>query len=95
METFVYGLRSVCRVPMNVGNSYRAYYLKHPRTVNFFSIYFLAMGVLLITRGAEKFTFRGATDVYELKRRARRFFVPYWMTSYRWRFPVNERRAAK
>jgi hypothetical protein len=57
--------------------------------MNFYMMYLSIFAILVLGKGVEKISMRGAQNDYELKRRAKRFFIPYSICSYRWRFPEN------
>lgn len=82
-------LRSIFRVPMGVFDEYRAFYFKHPRTMNFYMLYACFFFAMFAGKGFEKMNMKGAAASYERNRRARRLFMPYSLVSYKWRFPVN------
>jgi hypothetical protein len=45
---------------------------------------------LLVLKGFEKLTVAGVQKKYEVNRRLRRFFIPYSLVSYKWRFPQHQ-----
>jgi hypothetical protein len=58
--------------------------------MNFYMMYFGAFFILFIGKGVEKMVMRGPSNGYETNRRLRRFFIPYSLCNYRWRFPENK-----
>lgn len=84
-------LRDIMRVPLGVFDQYRAFAFKQPRTMNFIMMYTGFVAVLFFGKGFEKIGANWGSQQgrYESNRRARRFFVPYFLVSYKWRFPAN------
>jgi hypothetical protein len=83
-------LRQIFRVPMGVFDEYRALCFKSPRMMNFFMMYTGMLALLFFGRGMEKICGAGEASKYESARRARRFYVPYFLASYKVRFPENQ-----
>lgn len=75
---------------MGVFDEYRAFYFRHPRTMNFGMLYFSFALVLVFGKFPEKFTFNSSQTSYEFNRRARRLFIPYSLASYKFRFPQSQ-----
>ena len=82
-------LRNIFRVPMGIFDEYRALGFKQPRMMNFYLMYFGLFWILFLGKGVEKLSMRGEQNDYETKRRLRRFFIPYSVCNYKWRFPEN------
>ena len=83
-------LREIARVPMSVFDEYRALCFKQPRAMNFWMMNMGFIAVLFLGKGVEKLAIKGsAADKYETARRARRFFIPYFLAGYKFRFPKN------
>ena len=83
-------LREIMRVPMGVFDEYRALCFKQPRWMNFYMMNMAMLAFLFLGKGVEKLCLAGGPkSTYETSRRARRFFIPYFLASYKWRFPVN------
>jgi hypothetical protein len=83
-------LREIVRVPLGVFDQYRALAFKQARTMNFVMMYTGFVAVLFFGKGFEKIAVTGGEQTtYESNRRARRFFIPYFLASYKWRFPTN------
>ena len=80
-------LRSIFRVPMGVFDEYRALAFKYPRAFNFWYLYCMCAAVMFLGKGFEKLAVQSDQTNYEWRRRARRFFMPYSVVSYKWRFP--------
>lgn len=85
-------LREIMRVPMGAFDEYRALCFRQPRAMNFYMMYMTMFALLFIGKGVEKFALytTGHQAAYEQGRRARRFYVPYFIAGYQWRFPVNK-----
>eukprot|EP00347_Sterkiella_histriomuscorum_P000288 403376457 len=83
-------VRSIFRVPMGMFDEYRAFYFKHPRTMNFYLLYSAFFLALFAGKGFEKMAVHGDQIKYERNRRLRRAFIPYSLISYKWRFPTNQ-----
>lgn len=45
---------------------------------------------LFLGKGIEKLNMRGKQNDYESMRRLSRFFIPYSIVGYQWRFPENK-----
>lgn len=83
-------LREIVRVPLGAFDHYRAFAFKQPRAMNFIMMYTGFVFVLFAGKGFEKLgANQGTKAAYEYRRRAHRFFVPYFLASYNWRFPKN------
>ena len=84
-------LREIFRVPMGVFDEYRALCFKQPRAMNFWMMNVGVIALLFFGKGIEKMAVGSNHQAgYETARRARRFFVPYFIAGYQWRFPVNK-----
>ena len=83
-------LRQIVRVPLGVFDEYRALCTKSPRMMNFFMMYTGMLAMLYFGRGIERLCMAGEATRYEETRRARRFYVPYFLASYKFRFPENK-----
>jgi len=84
-------LREIFRVPMGVFDEYRALCFKQPRMMNFWMMNCIMLSLLYFGKGFEKISLSGGPQaVYESSRKARRMFIPYFLASYKWRFPVNK-----
>jgi hypothetical protein len=83
-------LRQILRVPMGVFDEYRALCFKSPRMMNFFMMYAGMVALLYLGRGMEKLCMSGEATRYEQARRARRLYLPYFVASYKFRFPENK-----
>jgi hypothetical protein len=83
-------LRSIFRAPMGVFDTLSAYRFSYPRAMNFFMMYGCIFFTLFLGKGYEKMTMRGKQGEWENARRSRRFFMPYSLVSYKWRFPKNQ-----
>lgn len=85
-------LREIARVPMSVFDEYRAFGFKKPRLHNFYMMYMGFIAVMVFGKGMEKIAARDAKDArnWETQRRLHRFFIPYSIASYKWRFPENK-----
>ena len=82
-------LRSIARVPMSLFDEYRALTFRYPKMMNFYMMYMCFFVVLYAGKGIEKLSMRGEQTSYEMRRRARRLFMPYWLVGYQWGFPEN------
>ena len=84
-------LRAIMRVPMGVFDEYRALCFKQPRMMNFWMMNCIMVAILFFGKGVEKLSVGGGhAGAYEAQRRARRFYVPYFIAGYNFRFPVNK-----
>ena len=84
-------LREICRVPMGAFDEWRALCFKQPRVMNYVMMNMALVFILFAGKGVEKMCINtGHQAAYESKRRAQRFFMPYFLVSYKWRFPVNK-----
>ena len=84
-------MREIMRVPMGMFDVYRSLCFKQARLMNFWMMNLALMSFLFLGKGVEKMSVAGGPlAVYESARSAKRFYVPYFLTSYRWRFPVNK-----
>ena len=83
-------VRSFFRVPMGVFDEYRNLSFKYPRAMNFFMTYSIIVAIMYFGKGFEKMAMQGEQSSHEWNRRARRFFMPYSLVSYKWRFPSNQ-----
>ena len=74
--------------PLVLFDTTRNFMQSNPKTANY-TMMWTSFGVLLlIGNGAEKLTVRGGVkSQYERYRMANRFFIPYWMADYNFRFP--------
>ena len=84
------GLRAVLRKPMGIWDEYRALCFKKPREMNFYMMWGCLFFIYVLGRGTEKITMHGEQNNYELKRRLRRAYMPYFVLNYRWGFPYNK-----
>lgn len=83
-------LREIMRLPLGVFDQYRALAFKQARTMNFVMMYTGIVAVLFFGKGFEKIAVAGGEQAaYESRRRAHRFFIPYFIAGYKWRFPTN------
>jgi hypothetical protein len=89
METIITTFRSIFRGPMGAFDTYSNMRYKHPKTHNFFLFYGIAAFILVAGKGMEKFTFfESKASAYEAKRRAARYYIPYFIRGYHYKFPV-------
>ena len=85
-------VREIFRVPMGIFDSYRALCFTTPRAMNFYMMTVGWVAMLFFGKGMEKIAIRGSEHTrYEGYRRARRFYIPYFLASYKFRFPVNHK----
>ena len=84
-------LREIFRVPMGAFDEYRALCFKQPRAMNFLMMNMILISFIFFGKGLEKLSVAGnQAQAYESSRRVRRFFVPYFLCNYEWRFPENK-----
>ncbi|CDW85797.1 UNKNOWN [Stylonychia lemnae] len=83
-------VRKIVRTPMSVFDQYRSLCFTSPRLMNFYMLYASFFFALFLGKGYEKIVFQGKHVEHERDRRFRRFFIPYSLVSYKWRFPVNQ-----
>ena len=84
-------LREIFRGPMGVFDTYRALCFTKARTMNFYMMNCGLVAALFFGKGIEKVSILGNHKTgYETSRRAHRFFIPYFLVGYKWRFPVNK-----
>ena len=84
-------VRQIFRMPMSLFDKYRGLCLTSPRLMNFFMMNIVWISFLYFGKGMEKLAlYSGENARYERSRKARRFYVPYWLASYNFRFPVNK-----
>jgi len=58
--------------------------------MNFLMMYTGMVALLYFGRGMERLCMSGEATSYEQARRARRFYIPYCLASYKFRFPENK-----
>ena len=77
---------------MGVFDEYRALCFKYPRAMNYLMMNLGLFSVLYFGKGIEKMNVNhsGNQRAYESSRRAHRFYVPYFIANYKWRFPENK-----
>ena len=83
-------MRVLFRKPAGIFDEYRALCFKKPKLMNQYMMYMGMFFILFYGKGIEKITAQGNQSCYEVKRRARRMFLPYAVLSYRWAFPANQ-----
>ena len=83
-------LRQILRVPMGMFDEYRALCFKSPRLMNFLMMYTGLVALLFFGKGIEKLCVQGEASRYEQARRARRFYLPYFLASYKFRYPEHK-----
>ena len=83
-------LRQVFRAPMGIFDEYRALCFKSPRAMNYYMMNMGLVAVLFFGKGIERLAMYGESTKYESARRARRFYIPYFMAGYKFRFPENK-----
>ena len=60
----------------------------NPRTGNAAMLFSSFAAIFILGNGAEKLTCKqGVTKQYEQLRKANRYFVPYWVADYSYKFP--------
>ena len=75
---------------MGAFDEYSALRFKYPRAMNFWMMNVGMFAIMFFGKGIEKLSMQGHQTTYETARRARRFYVPYFLASYKWRFPLNK-----
>ena len=83
-------LRQILRAPLGIFDEYRALCFKSPRLMNFYMMYGGLLAILYFGKGMERLCMYGEATRYESERRARRFYLPYFIASYKVRFPENK-----
>ena len=80
-------LRTTLRVPLSSFDMFRSLYERHPKWINYYLLNAFVVTALIVGKGAENITSKqGRVARYELRRRARRLFIPYSLMGYKWRF---------
>lgn len=59
--------------------------------MNFYMMNMIWISFLFLGKGMEKLAlYSGESTRYESSRKAKRFYIPYWLASYKFRFPINK-----
>ena len=83
-------IRNIIRAPLGIFDKYFAMNHLHPKWMNFYMLYMSMFLVLFLGRGVENLYMRGRHNDWERNRRIHRWFVPYSIKNYKWRFPKQE-----
>ena len=80
-------LRSMVRMPMGSIEAISGLRTKYPRQFNLVMLFGSFYLVAFWARGFEKINCHSDATNYEIKRRARRCFIPYTLLGYKTAFP--------
>ena len=76
---------------MGIFDQYRGLCFSSPRLMNFYMMNMVWISMLFFGKGMEKIALTGGDNIrYESFRRARRFYIPYFIAGYKFRFPLNK-----
>ena len=79
-------------MPMGIFDEFRALGFRQPRAMDYWMMNCCLLAFLFFGKGIEKLSVgTGHATAYEAARKAHRFYLPYLIADYRWRFPVNKR----
>ncbi len=82
-------VRKIARIPMGSIDRVSNMRFKNARSFNVAVLMTMPLLIAFWAKGFEKFNCHTDATNYEMKRRARRGFMPYCCVSYRFAFPKN------
>ena len=90
--TYANSARRFMSMPLLAFDWVRNGMLANPRTGNYTMMYTCFLVIFTIGNGAEKLTCNGnIASKYEKLRKANRFYLPYFISDYRFKFPQVNR----